>query len=79
MFDPPLPVAAWTLVPGGLVAAGPDGSVFCEPPTLYKGGANGQAYFAGRKVAQVRPRLYADGSYLGYTLVATSGETYNYP
>ena len=43
------------------------------PTPLYHGGANGKAYFVGRTAAKLTP--YGNG----YTITATSGETYNYP
>jgi hypothetical protein len=78
MFDPPLAaptgIAAAAKTPaGGVILAGPDGAVYALFGAVYHGGANGQGYFAGRKVAQVE--THPDGS---YTLIATSGERYDY-
>lgn len=42
----------------------------------YFGGANGQGYFSGRTADYLV--VCWDGSYVGYTIVATSNERYNY-
>ncbi len=74
MFDPPLQIVAWCLIPGGLVAVAPDGAVFCEPANLYQGGANGQAYFIGHKAARIQPNARG-----GYDIIDTHGSNYSYP
>lgn len=77
MYNPPLVVppvvadlgsptkGAWTLAA--------DGSVRAWGGAIYKGGANGQAYFKGRTAARLEP--FAQG----YTIIATSGERYDFP
>lgn len=76
-FSPPLSIVAWTLFQhptlGPCIAgAGKDGAVFCDPPSAYLGGANGQGYFQGREVADILPIAN------GYKLIATSNEEYSY-
>lgn len=76
MFDPALtlePVVASLRCPtGGVWLLAASGAVYAfECP--YKGAANGKDYFAGRSAA----RLELNGD--GYTIVATSGERYDYP
>jgi hypothetical protein len=58
---------------GGIWVLTSSGAIYSFGDAQYKGGANGQAYFAGRTAAELIP----NGQ--GYTIVATSGETYNYP
>lgn len=75
MFNPPLSIAAWCLLPNGAAAAvAPDGAVYCEPATAYKGGANGKDYFKGRTAAKITPNTRG-----GYTITSTSDEKYDYP
>jgi len=76
-FSPPLSIVAWTIFTHPsfgycIAAAGKDGAIFCDPPSAYLGGANGQEYFKGREVADVLPVTN------GYKLIATSNEEYNY-
>lgn len=49
-----------------------DGSIYAVPGNAYLGGANGQAYFKGRRAARVTA---VSG---GYRITATSGEKYDY-
>jgi hypothetical protein len=84
MYDPPLgPIAAvWRDSSGKVIAAvSPDGAVYawgCD----YKGGANGQDYFVGKRAAQIR--AWRDGDFLvdnkpgTYTVVSTSGHRFCY-
>lgn len=67
---------AFNLPTGGRAFAMLDatGAVFCEPASAYQGGANGKDYFAARTGARISPQPRG-----GYTITATSGETYNYP
>jgi hypothetical protein len=75
MYDPPLSVCATLKAPnGGLWGLGPDGGVYAFEGAPFYGSAAGQAYFSGRHAA----RLEAHPSG-GYTIVATTGERYNYP
>lgn len=75
MYDPPLSVCATLKAPnGGIWGLAPDGAIYGFEGAPYYGGANGQAYFVGRRAAQLE--AHPSG---GYTIVATSGERYNYP
>lgn len=86
MFDPPLSVAAWCLIPAGvagntvtfLAGVAPDGAVFCEPPDQHRGGANGHRYFAGHRAALIRPRPGAAGTLKDppYEIQDTGGNWY---
>lgn len=76
-FSPPLSIVAWTLFQhptlGPCIAgAAKDGAVFCDPPSSYLGGANGQSYFQGREVADILPISN------GYKIVDTANEEYDY-
>lgn len=74
MYDPPLQIVASLERPtGGTWLLGQDGAIYAYGGAPYKGGANGQDYWANRKAAQ----LEAHGD--GYTIIATSGERYDYP
>lgn len=79
MFNPAEPMVAigrFRAADGTVVALGvkDDGSVFCEPSTYYRGGANGQAFFTGRHAA-----LIQDNGQDGYQIVDTAGEKYSFP
>lgn len=75
MFDPALPVCAVLAAPGGgFWGLGPDGGVFAFLGAPFYGSAAGQPYFAGRKAARLESHPTG-----GYTIVATSGETYHFP
>lgn len=85
MFDPaigPIVAAAkWPDAPGGMLLLAPNGAVYALFGAPYFGGANEQSYFAGRTAAKFA--VDANGVAVknekgGYTIVATSGETYNY-
>lgn len=71
MYSPPLSIVA-SLEPagGGVWLLAPDGAVFAFGGAQYKGGANGKAYFAGRKAAA----LEASGD--RYVIVDEAGEKY---
>lgn len=78
-FTPPLQVISRTFFEhpklGRCFAElGPDGGVFCEPANAYVGGVNGQGYFKGRKAARIVARTP-----VGYTIIDTAGEKYNFP
>lgn len=82
MHNPPL------VVPGGIVAdlacptggawlVADDGAIFAVGGAPYLGGMNTDAHFKGRHAAKLLPRRYGTlGRKRGYTIVATSGETY---
>lgn len=85
MFDPAIgPIAGaakWPDVPGGVLLVAPNGSVFALFGAPYYGGANGQAYFAGRTAANVKSDAHGvavKNAKGGYTIVDTMGEEYNY-
>ncbi|MEA2533067.1 MAG: hypothetical protein QOJ93_878 [Actinomycetota bacterium] len=84
MFDPAIgPIAAAAKWPdGGVLLVSPGGAVYALFGAPYCGGANGQPYFSGRQAAGFEAN--AEGVAVksprgGYTIVATSGETYSYP
>lgn len=76
MYDPPLDliniVASLRSPDGGVWLLAQDGAIYAFGGAPYKGAANGQSYWGSRKAA----RLEANGG--GYTIVATTGERYNY-
>lgn len=83
MFEPPLQIAAFLARPGGGIWLAADDGVVLYVDTSNRvtlGGMISPAdrkAFEGRHVAQLKPRRY--GPLLGkagYTIVATSGETY---
>lgn len=83
MFDPAIgPMCAAARWPdGGILLLSPSGAVYALFGAPYHGGANGQAYFAGRVAA----RFDTDAEDVaiktpagGYTIVATTGERYAY-
>ena len=85
MFDPAIgPIAAaarWPDVPGGVLLLAPNGAVYALFGAPYYGGANGQNYFTSRTAANFN--VDANGAVVknpqgGYTIVATSGEKYDY-
>lgn len=85
MFDPAIgPIAAaakWPGTPGAVLLLAPSGAVYALFGAPYYGGANGQAYFAGRTAAQFATDasdVIVKNSKGGYTIVATSGERYDY-
>lgn len=74
-WDPPLrPIVDAVERPGGAVAVAADGSVYALGSARYVGGPFGQPYWQGRSAARIEPLGEA-----GYTVVATTGETYHYP
>jgi hypothetical protein len=82
-FNIPGNVADVLAAPGGgawiLSTAGAIYAVHTEPggPTPpWQGGANGQPFFAGRTAATLTKN---PANANGYTITATSGETYNFP
>lgn len=79
-FDPPLAIVGWCPVPGGLVAVATDGAVYCEPATLYAGGANGKGYFAGQRAARIRA-AQRDERVAGkvYVIESAAGGSYHFP
>lgn len=73
MWNPPLSVVASLDAPErGVWLLAPDGAIYAFAGAQYRGGANGQPYFEGRRAA----RLEANGE--GYVIVAESGERYAY-
>lgn len=58
---------------GGFWQLCADGSIMAWLGAPYKGGANAKPYFVGRSASQLAP----DGQ--GYTIVANTGERYDYP
>jgi hypothetical protein len=84
MYEPPLgPIAAvWRDESGKVIAAvSPDGAVYAWG-CPYKGGANGQDYFAGKRAAQIRAWKDGDPKVNNragtYVVVSTSGHKYAY-
>lgn len=74
-YDPALgPIAAvWQAGDGNVIAAAsPDGDIYCWG-CEWRGNVAGQPYWGDRKVARIGPR---DDGQPGYTVTATSGETY---
>jgi hypothetical protein len=57
---------------------GTDGGIYAVRGAPFLGSAAGQSYFAGRTAATLKDYTAANGT-AGYTITATSGETYNYP
>lgn len=85
MFDPAIgPIAAaahWPDVPGSVLLLAPTGAVYALFGAPYYGGANGQDYFAGRTAANFdvdANGVVVKNAHGGYTIVATSGEKYDY-
>ena len=75
MYAPPLllpPIVAFLPGPCGAWLLAEDGAVYAFG-VPYFGAPNGQDYFLGRKAAQLEPF----GA--GYTVVASSGERYDFP
>lgn len=76
MFDPALKIVAALDAPaGGVWLLAPDGAIYAFAGAQYKGGMNTAEmapHFAGRTAARLEP----NGA--GYTIVATSGERYNF-
>ena len=78
MHDPPLvlePIVASMAWKGGGCLLAASGAVYAFGGAPYLGGANGQAFFKGRRAAQIENRTDRDG----YVLIATSGERYAFP
>jgi GH25 family lysozyme M1 (1,4-beta-N-acetylmuramidase) len=76
MYDPPLtlePIVADLKAPVGAWLLAKSGAIYAFGGAPFKGAANGQDYFTGRQAA----RLEANGD--GYTIIATSGERYDFP
>lgn len=78
MYQPPLhlePIVADLACPtGGVWLLAASGAVYAFGGAPFRGSPNGQGYFAGRTAA----RLELAPAGATYTVVATSGETYNY-
>ena len=76
-FNPPRQYVSKTLfehptIGTAEVDVAADGSIFAAPGNAYLGGANGKAYFKGRRAARVVP---IKG---GYRIISTSNEHYDY-
>ena len=56
-----------------------DGSIYNYPGSPFYGSASGQPYFVGRVAAKLNYLPASSVAKAGYQIVATSGETYNYP
>lgn len=82
MFNPAIgPFVAWCYFEhpdtGRTIAAvTADGHVSCLPSNSWRGEPYGNSYWGTRKASQIKPNSKDGG---GYTIVASSGETYNYP
>lgn len=84
MYDPAIviePIVADLGCPtGGAWNLASSGAVYAWGGAPYHGGANGKAYFNGRKAARVElPNAQEVSAGKVYTIVATSGERYSYP
>ena len=86
MFDPAIAAvvaaAQWPDPPGAVLLLASSGAVYALFGAPYLGGANDQDYFAGRRAAHFATD--AGGGIVknakgGYRIVATSGETYDFP
>ena len=74
MFDPPLQIAAWLAAKaGGVWLLGSNGGVFALCGAPFHGTPFGQPYWGDRRAAKLEPFGIS-----GYTVVATTGERYDY-
>ena len=84
MYNPPLvtePIVADLACPtGGAWVLCESGAIYAFGGAPFRGGANGKPYFAGRHAARLVLRRYGFlGRNVGYTIIATSGESYSLP
>jgi hypothetical protein len=84
VYNPPIVMQPWVSSldwpGGGVIGLAADGSVYAFGGAPFLGSAAGQAYFKGRKAAQIvyRATGVKPGRTNGYVIIDTANERYNY-